>query len=403
LIALALVQPSGQRIEPSDSARRRNPLGFQGSRQGFQPIRGKFARLDSRQDAPQDFQVPKGFVHSAGPDGGGKAQSLDDPLPQTPRNDDLNRQQQQKRPGDPGPESTGQRGHRRQRQSCTEPPESFATQYNRFCGPLNQRFRVQMRAHLDAHSPQVLPEIQERGQFRHSALSLCNRPGFRSRLQPFRQGSLSHPGPSGAEQFKKRTSPEEIQVAGIQMVLIGELFARSPATRPAILHPGQARLVECHRAPGPLFRLQTAAMIENQSGKERQRNRSPGGREKSAERSHAGQNHKESEQQESEVRDLVVPPRQTIRLGSAPLQPLTIFSQNPLSGIEVFIHRATSCRRSFTGGQYRGIQAGNPTERMQRRMRGRGYRREHPFWVDGNQTPRTMNGYRQPSKRAEYA
>src|SRR6185312_5681339 len=113
--------------------------------------------------------------------------------------------------------------------------------------PIGERNGIRFGTNIFAQQRKVFAEIETRAQFANSVLPFENCFEGRGSEQPCGNRSLSGGGASCRDQFKKRTSPKDIEIIGIDVSRIAEVIAGGPLPQPFIVQAGQSVIViaEC--------------------------------------------------------------------------------------------------------------------------------------------------------------
>ena len=91
---------------------------------------------------------------------------------------------------------------------------------------------------------QVLPQIEPLRQFAHGVLARQDFVTRRRHRQPAGERLLAGLGACDGKQLEERRRTENIEVVGIQVVVIAKPFPVLTGADPAILDPGQPPFVE---------------------------------------------------------------------------------------------------------------------------------------------------------------
>ena len=82
---------------------------------------------------------------------------------------------------------------------------------------------------------------------------------------------------AAAMKLKQAGIAEQIEIGGINMMLIGKALAGLSATRPSIFDAGQTSVVESNRSPSQFLRTQDVGVPECDSAEYRYWSRDPPG------------------------------------------------------------------------------------------------------------------------------
>ena len=113
--------------------------------------------------------------------------------------------------------------------------------------PGGQSFQMHPGPSVFSEHRQVFTQIQVRREFRDRLLACADGIRRRGRLEPCCQRLLAHAGASSRQQFEQRCTAEDVQVLGVEVVLVEESRAGLARSRPVPVQPRQRPLIEGHR------------------------------------------------------------------------------------------------------------------------------------------------------------
>src|SRR3954471_15776196 len=101
---------------------------------------------------------------------------------------------------------------------------------------------------VGARQRQRLAQVEGVAKFVERRVTCLDGDRSRRVLQPAGKRLLSGASPRQREQLEQRSATEQIEVGGIEMLVLEEPFARVPGSGPAIFETRQAAVVERDQA-----------------------------------------------------------------------------------------------------------------------------------------------------------
>ena len=104
---------------------------------------------------------------------------------------------------------------------------------------------------LRSHRGEILAQVEPGPKFPDGILPRMNLTGFGRLTQPPGQGFFASLRAGRGEQLEQRAGTEQVEIRGVEVIVVGEAGATFSGPGPAVAYPGQPALVECDR-PGDL-------------------------------------------------------------------------------------------------------------------------------------------------------
>jgi hypothetical protein len=109
--------------------------------------------------------------------------------------------------------------------------------------PVEQRLRFEADANLVAEQGDVFAQIDVGSQLGGGLLPRAGGRGNRRRAEPLGQAFFTRPCARAAKKLEERTASEDVEIAGVGMMVVEKTFAALPLSLPAVFQSRQAGVV----------------------------------------------------------------------------------------------------------------------------------------------------------------
>jgi len=163
--------------------------------------------------------------------------------------------------------------------TAATPPQPATFKHGCAFGPGDEHVAIDARPDVCAGQRHGLAQVERRCQLRDRVLPVVHFVQRGRLFEPFRQSLFTRTRTGDREQLEAGAPPEEVQVVGVQVMLVAEPLAWFTGADPAVLDPTEAEFVEADRTLSLIKRANDPGVAMQKHREEDDgRSKPPGGR-----------------------------------------------------------------------------------------------------------------------------